>query len=199
MTAIAHQPHPVTRALAGARDQLHAVAEVPVWSMDPAETTAAIHELDALAAQVAELQARLLRHADRTELAANTGATSTANWYAHHTRTTRRPRTGRCGSPRASRTTTPPGPRSPRAGCTSSRPRPSSAPWPSCPTTSTPSSSHKQSSTCSSRPPSFDAKALKHLGRRILEVIDPETADAHEAKLLEREERDAAAATRLMM
>ena len=77
MTAIAHQPHSVTRALAGARDQLHAVAEVPVWSMDAAETTAAIGELSALAAQVAELQARVLRHADRTELATNAGATST--------------------------------------------------------------------------------------------------------------------------
>ena len=42
-----------------------------------------------------------------------------------------------------------------------------------------------------------DAKALKILGRRILEVADPEAADAHEAALLEREERDAAAATRL--
>src|SRR5262249_18939022 len=42
-----------------------------------------------------------------------------------------------------------------------------------------------------------DAKALKILGRRILEVVSPETADAHEAKLLEREERAAAATTRL--
>src|SRR6187551_454047 len=73
MTAIAHQPHPVTRALGGARDQLHAVAQTPLWSMDPAETTAAIHELSALAAQVA----------------AATGATSTANWHAHATKTTR--------------------------------------------------------------------------------------------------------------
>ena len=44
-----------------------------------------------------------------------------------------------------------------------------------------------------------DAKALKHLGRHILEVASPDAADAHEAKLLEREERDAAAATRLTM
>jgi hypothetical protein len=43
----------------------------------------------------------------------------------------------------------------------------------------------------------FDAKALKHLGRHLLEVIDPDTADAHTAKLLDREERAAAAATRL--
>ena len=38
---------------------------------------------------------------------------------------------------------------------------------------------------------------MKVLGRRTLEVTYPEAADAHEAKLLEREERDAQAATRL--
>ncbi len=42
-----------------------------------------------------------------------------------------------------------------------------------------------------------DAKTLRILGRRLLEVIDPDLADAHEAKLLEREEREADAATRL--
>ena len=43
----------------------------------------------------------------------------------------------------------------------------------------------------------FDAKALKCLGRHLLEVVDPDHADAHTAKLLDREERAAAAATRL--
>jgi hypothetical protein len=42
-----------------------------------------------------------------------------------------------------------------------------------------------------------DAKDLRVLGRRILEVVSPETADAHEARLLERQERAAAVATRL--
>ena len=45
----------------------------------------------------------------------------------------------------------------------------------------------------------YDAKTLKILGRRLSRSIAPEVADAHEAKLLEREERDAAAATRLTM
>ena len=44
-----------------------------------------------------------------------------------------------------------------------------------------------------------DAKDLRVLGRRILEVVSPETADAHEARLLERQERAAAAATRLTL
>ena len=39
-----------------------------------------------------------------------------------------------------------------------------------------------------------DAKALRVLGKRILEVIDPAAADAHEAKLLEKEEQAAEAA-----
>jgi hypothetical protein len=42
-----------------------------------------------------------------------------------------------------------------------------------------------------------DAKALRVLGRRILEVIDPAAADAHEAKLLEKEEQNALAAAML--
>ena len=45
MTAIAHQPHPVSRAVAGVRDQLSEVAGIPVWSMDAAETTTAIDEI----------------------------------------------------------------------------------------------------------------------------------------------------------
>ena len=44
-----------------------------------------------------------------------------------------------------------------------------------------------------------DAKALRILGKRILAVIDPAAADAHEAKLLEKEEQAAEAAALLRM
>ena len=40
MTAIAHHLHRVTRAVAGVRAELASVAEVPLWSMDAAETAA---------------------------------------------------------------------------------------------------------------------------------------------------------------
>ncbi|HEY1119115.1 MAG TPA: DUF222 domain-containing protein, partial [Acidimicrobiales bacterium] len=43
----------------------------------------------------------------------------------------------------------------------------------------------------------FDAIALRRLGRGLLHVIDPDAADAHEAKLLERDEQAASAKTRL--
>ncbi len=84
MTAIANHPHRVTSAIADARARLASVTEVPVWSMDAAETTASLDQLAAPAAQVAELQARVLAHGDRTDIAAESGATSTANWHAHH-------------------------------------------------------------------------------------------------------------------
>ena len=42
MTAIAHHPHRVTRAVAGVRSELASVAEVPLWSMDAKETAATI-------------------------------------------------------------------------------------------------------------------------------------------------------------
>jgi uncharacterized protein DUF222 len=38
----------------------------------------------------------------------------------------------------------------------------------------------------------FDPMEVARLGRRLWEVVDPDTADAHEAKLLEKQERDAA-------
>ena len=44
-----------------------------------------------------------------------------------------------------------------------------------------------------------DAKALRILGKRILEVVAPEVGEAHEAKVLEREERDAEAAATFRM
>ena len=199
MTAVAHQPHPVTLALAGARDQLHSVAEVPIWSMDPTETTATIHELNALAAQVAELQARVLHHADRIDLATNAGATSTANWYAHQTQTTR-PAAHRAmhmakGLEDHDLT---------RAALAEGRVHIEQAEAilkaiADLPTDLDPDLVDQAERHLLQLAADHDAKALKILGRRILEVIDPEAADAHEAALLEREERDAQAATRLVV
>ncbi|NEN78971.1 HNH endonuclease signature motif containing protein [Nocardioides zeae] len=44
-----------------------------------------------------------------------------------------------------------------------------------------------------------DARALRVLGKKILTVIAPDIGEAHEAALLEKEERDARAASRLSM
>src|SRR4051794_13687402 len=90
MTAIANHPHRVTSAVAEARAAIGSVAEVPLWSMDAAETTAALAEIRSAKAQLAELETRLLCHADRLDVAGSTAASSTANWHAGPEPTRRR-------------------------------------------------------------------------------------------------------------
>ncbi len=109
------------------------------------------------------------------------------------------PRTGRCGSPPAWRPTASPAPPWPRAGSRSSRPRSSCARLADLPDDLDPEITAKAERLLLAYADHHDAKTLRHLGRHILEVASPEAADAHQAALLEREERDAAAATRLTM
>ena len=197
MTAIAHQPHPVTRVLDGVRGQLDSVAGTPVWSMDATETIAAIAEVQAAEAQLVELKARLLAHADRTELAAATGATSTANWHAHTTRTTRvqAHRAMRLAEGLEGHDLT-------RTALATGAIHVEQAEailraLTDLPDDLDPKDVDKAERHLLDQAATFDAKALKHLGRHILEVTSPDAADAHQAALLEKEERDAAAATRL--
>jgi hypothetical protein len=199
MTAIAHRPHPVTRVLIGVRDQLTEVAGTPVWSMDATATTTAITDVQAAEAQLAELKARLLAHATRIDLPGNTAATSTANWYAVATRTTRAAahRAVRLADQLETHDAT-------RAALAEGRVHVEQAQvilhaLADLPTDLEPEIVEKAEEHLLAQAAHFDAKALKVLGRRILEVIDPEAADAHEAEILEREERSAAAATRLVM
>jgi hypothetical protein len=79
MTAIAHHPHRVASAVADARTSLATVAADAVWSMDVGETTSTLEQLTALEAQVAEVKTRVLSHADRIEIGADTGTRETAN------------------------------------------------------------------------------------------------------------------------
>src|SRR4051794_27393021 len=199
MTATAHPPHPVSRAVASVRAELASVAANQVWAMDAAATTATLAEVVAVEAQLAEVKARLLAHADSIDIAGDTGDKRTANWHARLTKTIR-PAAFRLvrfatALDRYDRT---------RAALAEGRIHLEQA--------------HVILDALADLPPDLSAEemaraenhmigladihdptSLKKLGRRLVEVIDPAAADAHEAKLLEREEREAAAATRLVI
>ncbi len=81
--------HPVVASVVGLRSELSSLAGSPVWGMSTADTEAGLVEVAALATQVAQLQLRLLNHAERVDVGVSVGATSAANWLAHTTRTTR--------------------------------------------------------------------------------------------------------------
>ena len=63
--------HPIKVAVLSARGQFSDVADHATWSLGDAETRELLVEVTALAAQVAEVQARLLAHGEAT------GATTT--------------------------------------------------------------------------------------------------------------------------
>ena len=199
MTAIAHHPHRVTRAMAGVRDQLAAVAGVPLWSMDATETTTAISEVQAAKAQLAELEARLVAQAEALDIPGRSGAMSTATWLAHRTKSTRAAahRTVRLAAGLESHDQT-------RDALAEGRVHVEQAEavlraLDDLPADLDPSLVQDAEAHLLAEAEHFDARALKRFGRRLLEIVAPDAADAHEAKLLEIEERDAAAATRLTM
>lgn len=190
--------HPVGRAVADAERVIAAVAERPVWSLDAEGTREALVALSRLASRTAELEARLTRHADAVEAYAESGAVSTPAWLAHATRVTRRDAhaTARLagalerhaptrealgrGDVRADQA---------RVICQAvdELPDPDDLDRP-CPD---PELRERAEKHLLAEAAHHDAKALRILGRRLLEVADPAKADEHEARRLAKEEREA--------
>ena len=89
--------HSVLGAIAAAGEVFDRATDRPLWVLDAAGTRRALADLAALVSRVAELEARLLSHAETVEAYAEPGATSTANGLAHATRVTRREAHGKTG------------------------------------------------------------------------------------------------------
>jgi hypothetical protein len=81
--------HPISRGVSRIEDELKTLRDQPAWSMSPAETRDLMVRITRLNAAVAELEARIVAHGQAVEVEAESGATSTANWWAHATKQTR--------------------------------------------------------------------------------------------------------------
>ena len=144
-------------------------------------------------------KSRLLIQAEAVDVAGQTGATSTANWLAHRAKLSR-PAAHRAvhlahGLDAHEQT---------RVAMAEGKVQPEQAhvivrALDDLPDDLDPALLEEAEAHLIAEAEHFDPVHLKRIGRRLLEVIDPDAADAHEAKLLEREERDAQAATRLTM
>ncbi len=194
-----HRGHPITVAAAELHETFDELVEQSTWSMTDEETRATLRELTRAEARLAELKLRVAAHGEANRVGVEAGATSTANWWAHETKLTRTAAHRDLKFAQALDTELhEPVRRALAAGevlvdqaavivhAVDALPedaerwvKPKAEQW---------LLDHAADS---------DAKALRILGRRILEVIDPAAADAHEAKLLEREERAAEAAALL--
>ncbi len=200
MTALPHSSdHRVAATARWCGEVLAEVSEVPLWSMGADEAGETLVALTRARAQLDELLMRVLRHAETVETGQRTGAVSATMWWAHATRTDTcrgAPRGADCRGPRASRhrprrtrvrhAPDRPGPRHRGRGGRAARRRRGLG-----------------ATGCHGflleKAGEHDARALRVLGRRLLEVIDPEAADAEESRRLEAEEARARAVASLAM
>jgi len=86
--------HSVVRFVAGLHAALDRLAGASAWAMSVPEQRDALVELARAQARLEELRLRVLVAADRNEAGLDSGATSTAAWLAHETRTARVPAFG---------------------------------------------------------------------------------------------------------
>jgi Domain of unknown function (DUF222) len=199
MTAMTTPRHQVASATAQLRDLADSLVDASVWSMSAEEAAATLVDLTRLESQVVELRSRVAAHADELQVGHDVGATSTANWLAHQTKETRpaAARTVRLGYDLATHDVV-------RDALAHGDLRVDQAraiirAVQALPDDLDPDLVIKAERHLVAAAQEHDARTLTILGRRLLEVVAPDLADAHEADLLEKEEAKAAQATRLTM
>jgi hypothetical protein len=200
MTAVPHiDEHQVVAFAKRLEADLAALGERPLWTMSTPDAEDALLSLTRARSQLDALLMRVLRQAEAVGAGLDTGATSTVNWWSHATRTPRAEahRTARLarsledheevaqalvgGDVRTDQA---------RVVTESVDELPETvADW--VPEAATRFLLEKAGE--------HDTKALRVLGRRVLEVVDPVAADAEEARRLEAEEADALVAASFTM
>ena len=191
--------HPISVAAAQIDDILKDVRDVPLWSMRPAETRTTMVRLTRLHASLAELEARVAAHGQTVEVEADSGASSTPNWWAHATKLTRAGahRKTKLAVALASEAHAPVRIALADGELLVDQAEVIIAAVDALPADLDPEIVTDAQSRLIGYAAEHDAKALRILGKRILDVVAPEVGEAHEAKLLDKEERDAAASARL--
>jgi hypothetical protein len=189
--------HPISVAVARIHHALDVVALSPAWSLDPTGCRDTLVELTRAATRLGELQLRVAAQAEASGAVEETGATSTANWWAHTLNLTRREAhtqvrlAGDLGVHDLVREAMATGgvlPDQARVICEAVDALPDD------PDLRTRCEKHLIGEA-----QHHDAKALRILGRHVLTVVDPTAGEAHEARLLAAEEDAADSGTRLTM
>lgn len=189
--------HSVTRFVGSLSSALDRLAQVPLWSMSPAEQREALVELRKQRARLQELELRLLVQADRDGVGGDSGAVSTPAWLAHATKST----TASCHRDLhlaarlddqfvATRQALAMGIIDvEKAAIITSAVESLTAEYDDLP----PGIDERAEAHLIAQAQSFDAARLRQLAKRLFEVVCPEAADAAEGRKLETEEARARA------
>ncbi|MFW6774926.1 DUF222 domain-containing protein [Nocardioides sp. CPCC 205120] len=192
--------HPIAGVAARLHGDLDDGFDLGLLTLGPTETGAALVELERAANRLAALQSRLLAHATEVRVEDETGAASTAVWFANATQVTRaeahrRVRVAVATHERYDALA---------AACSSGAVSPGQA---EVIVRALDDLGHgidagvrdDAERALVGFAADHDAKDLRVLGRRILDIVAPAIGEAREAELLAKEEREAAARIRLTM
>ena len=181
--------HPVLCFLDLLEQGLDQITDTPAWSLNAEETTAAITRLSSDLARLAEVETRLIGQAEALDLPGVMGARSTAAWLARTTRMTRGEANRKCCLAKTLRS--------------HEQTRHAMAAGDVLAEQATvitgavealdddlQSDKDLAEKHLIGQAAHFDAHELRRLGEKLCEVLDPDTAEAREAKrLAEQEER----------
>lgn len=200
MTATAHfDDHHVVVFAKWLEADLAAVAERPLWSMSTHDAEDALLSLTRVRGQLDALLMRVLRQAEAVGAGLDTGATSTTNWWSHATRTTRAEAHRIARLARSLEDHEEVAQALVTGDVRTDQARVVTESVDALPDTVAASVPEAATRFLLEKAGEHDAKALRILGRRVLEVVDPVAADAEEARRLEAEEAQALAVASFTM
>ncbi|HEY0645198.1 MAG TPA: DUF222 domain-containing protein [Nocardioides sp.] len=190
--------HPIVTAASDVRSTLKAVADANPTFMSVADKATALHGLVAAEGQLAELRLRIL--ADAGDLAAETAAKDAAGWLAHHTRTRFADARADLRLAEALDRDRPLLAAAMREGsATLAQARVIDRALSALPSGVDAATVAEAEAHLVERAEDFGPKELGRIGRRILDVVAPEIAEAAEGARLAELEAHAAQRTRLTM
>ncbi|WP_081790267.1 HNH endonuclease signature motif containing protein [Nocardioides sp. URHA0032] len=189
MTAMATPRHRVSVTVAQMRDLAGSVTDASVWSMDAAETTTTLIALTRLKAQVAELEARVAEHADDEQVDA----------WAHRTRQTKPAVLGQVKLGQALVTRGQVRDALAAGDLVVEQARVIVTALDQLPGDLDTALVDRAERHLIAAGREHTAPTLRILGKRLMDVVAPDLADAYEARQLAREERDALLATTFTM
>ncbi|MBM7507622.1 hypothetical protein JOE61_001436 [Nocardioides salarius] len=183
--------HPIGGAVARVHATLDEVAGTPLWSMSQEATAQTLVEVSRAEARLVEVRSQLLSHAETVAVAETNASPSVAVWHSNATRSTKRESFRQVrlaeGLDRYDLVREALG----RGDMVAEQASVICTALDELPDDLDPFVLEQAAKALVAFAEVHDAKALRVLGRRILEVVAPEVAEAWEAEQLEREEREA--------
>ena len=187
MTTVFSEPegHPIAAAVVRVHAELDDLAEVTGWSLTGPELAHTLTTIAALRHRVAELELRVVTQADRVDLGTDAGAADTGSHWAHTTRQTTRDAKRRLALAQDLDRDHEPVRQAMAAGAVSEEQAVvivkgvEALPV-----------EHRRDAEAHlvGLAAEHDPVALRRIAHRVLEVVAPDVAEAHERKALERQE-----------